>query len=100
MILTDNDDLRRVAMLYPGFDVFMADLVGIDLGSTPMARHPVFKTRMVEHTHRNFSGRPDRDLGDLHEPEAHLAHSRTATATLSRRVSRSRRTRSPDSWSS
>jgi hypothetical protein len=60
VIVTDVDDVPYVALMYPGFDVYMADLAGVlELpGRTYESLHgdARYAPRMAEHAQNNFGG--------------------------------------------
>lgn len=65
VLATDNDEDDWLGVMYPGLDVFLAELVGvIEFGEfdfcTDLADHPVCRDRMTEHIARPpFEGNPD-----------------------------------------
>jgi hypothetical protein len=62
---TDIDDGADVGLMYPGFDVYMADLVGLfqlEFATyTALCTHPAFKDRMKTHSDNNLRGRTNID---------------------------------------
>jgi hypothetical protein len=71
VIYTDIDDGAAVGLMYPGFDVYMADLVGLfelKFGTyTDLCNHPSFSARMKSHSDNNLRGRVDVDSFDAEE---------------------------------
>ena len=54
VLVTDIDDEMYLAVMYPGFDVYLAERTGVvDAGHrdtyTNLARHPVYRERMAAH---------------------------------------------------
>jgi hypothetical protein len=73
VIVTDVDELPYVAIMYPGFDVYMADLTGVL--SFPFETyealhdHPEYGARLSEHAKMNLGGRRGIQLGEHLELE-------------------------------
>jgi hypothetical protein len=71
ILYTDIDDGAAVGLMYPGFDIYMADLVGLfelKFGTyTDLCNHPSFSARMKTHSDNNLRGRMDVDSFDAEE---------------------------------
>ncbi|WP_067834631.1 hypothetical protein [Nocardia lijiangensis] len=69
VLVTDTDDLPYVAVMYPGLDVYLADLVGvIDLDFdtyTSLADHPEYGPRIREHVENTKLGPDGIEYQDL-----------------------------------
>ncbi|MER5641093.1 hypothetical protein ABT095_29590 [Kitasatospora sp. NPDC002227] len=69
VLVTDIDDLPYVAVMYPGLDVYLADLAGvIDLDFdtyTGLSEHPVYGARMREHAENTELGADGLEIQDL-----------------------------------
>ncbi|MEU6863560.1 hypothetical protein ABZ924_09840 [Streptomyces sp. NPDC046876] len=69
VLVTDIDDLPYVAVMYPGLDVYLADLAEIlDLPFdtyTSLAEHPEYGPRMREHAENTELGPDGLDIQDL-----------------------------------
>ncbi|MFD0279307.1 hypothetical protein ACFVHB_36170 [Kitasatospora sp. NPDC127111] len=69
VLVTDIDDLPYVAVMYPGLDVYLADLAGvIDLDFdtyTGLMDHPEYGPRMREHAENTELGPDGLDFQDL-----------------------------------
>ncbi|MET8506322.1 hypothetical protein ABZV60_16920 [Streptomyces sp. NPDC004787] len=78
VLVTDIDDLPYVAVIYPGFDVYLADLAGvIDLDFpeyTSLADHPEYSTRMKEHADRTGLGLEGKEFQDLDWPDGQITY--------------------------
>ncbi len=70
VLVIDTDDLPYVAVMYPGFDVFMADEAGLDGIACDFPTYeglfddPRFAKRLREHARKLFNGRPSIEIGD------------------------------------
>ncbi len=67
VLVTDMDDGAFVGIMFPGFDIYMADLAGvIDLGKqrsyTGLRTHPEYGARFAEHMAKNLAGRASIDF--------------------------------------
>jgi hypothetical protein len=73
VLVTDVDDLPYVAVMYPGLDVYLADLAGVvDLDFdtyTSLAEHPEYAARMLEHAENTELGPDGLEVFDLDVPE-------------------------------
>ncbi|MFJ3791283.1 hypothetical protein [Kitasatospora sp. NPDC090091] len=73
VLVTDIDDLPYVAVMYPGFDVYLADLAGvIDLDFdtyTGLVDHPEYGPRMQEHAENTGLGPDGLEFQDLDRDE-------------------------------
>ncbi|MEV7420146.1 hypothetical protein [Streptomyces sp. NPDC089919] len=69
VLVTDIDDLPYVAVMYPGLDVYLADLAGVvDLDFdtyTSLAEHPAYAARMREHAENTRLGPDGLEFYDL-----------------------------------
>lgn len=69
VLVTDIDDLPYVAVMYPGFDVYLADLADVlDLDFdtyTSLADHPEYGPRMREHAENTELGADGLEFQDL-----------------------------------
>ncbi|MFF8513342.1 hypothetical protein ACF064_35360 [Streptomyces sp. NPDC015492] len=69
VLVTDIDDLPYVAVMYPGLDVYLADLAGVidvEFGEyTSLAGHPEYADRMSEHATHTGLGREGKEIQDL-----------------------------------
>jgi hypothetical protein len=70
VLVIDTDDLPYAAVMYPGFDVFMADEAGLkgvacDWGTyEDLFNDTRYAARMREHAKRLFNGRPSAEISD------------------------------------
>ncbi|HEU5441568.1 MAG TPA: hypothetical protein VFU88_19950 [Ktedonobacterales bacterium] len=68
VLVVDTDDLPYAAVMYPGFDVFMADEAGLDtcISGTYEDLHddPRYAARMAAHAHQLFNGKRGIEIGD------------------------------------
>ncbi|WP_199922777.1 hypothetical protein [Streptomyces sp. NRRL S-87] len=73
VLVTDIDDLPYVAVMYPGLDVYLADLaevVDLDFDTyTSLAEDPEYGPRMREHAENTALGADGLELQDLYELE-------------------------------
>ncbi|MEV0415105.1 hypothetical protein AB0I68_30995 [Streptomyces sp. NPDC050448] len=71
VLVTDIDDLPYVAVMYPGLDVYLADLADVlDLDFdtyTSLADDPEYGARMREHAENTQLGSDGIDFQDLYE---------------------------------
>ncbi|MFF2198824.1 hypothetical protein [Streptomyces sp. NPDC058157] len=69
VLVTDIDDLPYVAVMYPGLDVYLADLADVlDLDFdtyTSLAEHPEYAARMAEHARNTGLGADGLDFCEL-----------------------------------
>ncbi|WP_354644401.1 hypothetical protein [Kitasatospora camelliae] len=69
VLVTDVDDLPFVAVMYPGLDVYLADLaevIDLDFGTyTSLAEHPEYGPRMREHAEHTALGPDGLEIQDL-----------------------------------
>ncbi|MFE9093637.1 hypothetical protein [Streptomyces sp. NPDC007264] len=74
VLVTDTDDLPYVAVMYPGLDVYLADLAGvIDLkfgDYTSLTEHPEYGSRMQEHATHTGLGLEGMEIQDLDWPDS------------------------------
>ncbi|MFD7916362.1 hypothetical protein ACFV30_37620 [Streptomyces sp. NPDC059752] len=74
VLVTDIDDLPYVAVMYPGFDGYLADLAGvINLEFdeyTSLTDHPEYGSRMREHANYTGLGPEGKEIQDLDWPDA------------------------------
>ncbi|MFI9824561.1 hypothetical protein ACIHFC_29530 [Streptomyces sp. NPDC052013] len=74
VLVTDIDDLPYVAVMYPGLDVYLADLAGvINLEFdeyTSLTEHPEYGSRMQEHATHTGLGPEGKEIQDLDWPDA------------------------------
>ncbi|GAA0674090.1 hypothetical protein GCM10010193_28650 [Kitasatospora atroaurantiaca] len=72
MLVTDIDDLSYVAVMYPGLDVYLADLADVlDLDfdtHTSLIDHPEYGARMREHAENTGLGPDGIEFQDLSWP--------------------------------
>jgi hypothetical protein len=68
VIVVDVDDLPYAAVMYPGFDIYMADLSGLAIhtGDTyeDLADDPRYLARMRHHVHHLFRGKNGIEVYD------------------------------------
>ncbi|KJY23789.1 hypothetical protein [Streptomyces katrae] len=69
VLVTDTDDLAYVAVMYPGLDVYLADLaevIDLDFDDyTSLASHPEYAARMAEHAENTELGPDGLEFPDL-----------------------------------
>ncbi|MFG2824863.1 hypothetical protein ACGFX4_36220 [Kitasatospora sp. NPDC048365] len=69
VLVTDIDDLPYVAVMYPGLDVYLADLadvIDLDFDTyTGLSDHPVYGDRMREHAENTELGADGLEIQDL-----------------------------------
>ncbi|MFF8513313.1 hypothetical protein ACF064_35215 [Streptomyces sp. NPDC015492] len=69
VLVTDLDDTPYVAVMYPGLDVYLAELAGVIQlefeDCTSLIRHPAYGDRMREHASRTGLGPYGRDVQSL-----------------------------------
>ena len=66
VLALDVDDVPSATLMYPGFDVFLAENADIvempeRMGYAALARHPDFAARMATHAERCFGGSVEED---------------------------------------
>ncbi|MFE4924718.1 hypothetical protein [Streptomyces sp. NPDC056661] len=70
VLVTDIDDLPYVAVMYPGLDVYLAELTGVtdlDFSTyTSLIEHPTYGARMQEHATLTGLGPDGKDIQDLY----------------------------------
>lgn len=68
VMVIDEDDVPYAAIMYPGFDVYMADeagLLDLDFGTyEDLHSDRRYKTRMRQHAERIFRGKPSAEMQD------------------------------------
>lgn len=68
VLVIDTDDLPYAAVMYPGFDVFMADEVGMEVSSwgtyEALARDLRYKSRIQQHARQLFGGKQGIEIMD------------------------------------
>jgi hypothetical protein len=68
VLVIDEDDVPYAAIMYPGFDVYMADLAGLldlDFGTyEDLHNDKRYATRMRQHAEHIFYGRPGTEMQD------------------------------------
>ncbi|MGW5345127.1 hypothetical protein [Streptomyces sp. NPDC004050] len=73
VLVTDVDDLPYVAVMYPGLDVYLADLAAVlDLDFdtyTSLAEHSEYGARMREHAENTGLGPDGMEFPDLDRPD-------------------------------
>jgi hypothetical protein len=67
VLVVDTDDVPYAGVMYPGFDVFMADEAGLDtcISGTYEDLHedPRYAARMAQHARHLFKGKPGIEIG-------------------------------------
>jgi hypothetical protein len=68
VIVIDTDDLPYAAVMYPGFDVYMADHVGMEISDwgtyEDLASDPRYKSRIKQHARHLFAGKVGVEIMD------------------------------------
>jgi hypothetical protein len=60
----DTDDQPWVAVMYPGFDVFINDNTGFVIHETSLFEDERYASRLNEHAHRLFGGKRGIDISE------------------------------------
>lgn len=68
VLVIDTDDLPYAAVMYPGFDVFMADEAGFDIHQMDtyegLFEDKRYAPRLNEHARHLFNGKPGIEIGE------------------------------------
>lgn len=70
VLVVDTDDIPYVGVMYPGFDVFMADEAGLHIPASDTDTYealfddPRYRSRMLQHATHLFHGKPGVECYD------------------------------------
>ncbi len=68
VLVIDTDDMPYAAVMYPGFDVFMADEAGMEISAwgtyEALARDSRYKSRIKQHAQHLFGGKAGIEIMD------------------------------------